>query len=116
MLRVYKRLNPRSIENNHYQDSTIISLYLSGMYPGRYALYPGRELFNDAMKALHARENRDNDDLLRFFKVSQTLYNFLLKDDTIRSMLESGLRPAANLMLAHEFLYHLAGKWEMHVL
>jgi hypothetical protein len=112
LLRMYKRANPKSIENNHYQDSTIISLYLSGMYSDRYTIYPGRSIFNAALRTLQARQNSDKDDLVRFFKLCQTLYHYLMKDTTILQMIADGLRPAQHLLLAHEFIYFLSGRWD----
>ncbi|HLF63125.1 MAG TPA: hypothetical protein VI603_05220 [Saprospiraceae bacterium] len=112
LLRMYKRANPKSIENNHYQDSTIISLYLAGMYPERYTLYPGRVVFNKALHTLHAKENPDKDDLARFFKVSITLYQFLMKNESVKRLIESNVRPSNNLLLSHELVYFLSGNWK----
>lgn len=111
MLRMYKKTNPKRIENNHYHDSVIISLYLSGMYPERYTLYPGRSLFNAALRAVQARESTDKDDLVRFFKLSHTLYKYLMKDAVIGQVIKDGMRPPDHLLLAHEFLYFLSGQW-----
>lgn len=112
LMRMYKRANPKSIENNHYQDSTIVSCYLAGMCPVRYTLYPGRAIFNKALHALHAQESPDRDDLPRFFKLTKLIYQYLMKDPAIVSMLENGARPSENLLLAHEFMYFVAGIWD----
>ena len=112
LLRMYKRANPRRIENNHYQDSTMISLYLSGMFPDRYTLYPGRRIFNKALAALHAKESGDIDDLPRFFKLSKLIYQYFTKDTTFLQVLENKLRPPGHLLVAHEFMYFVGGAWD----
>jgi len=112
LLRMYKRKLPRSIENNHYQDSTIVSLYLSGMYPNNYTLYPGRVIFNKALGTLHAQTNTDHDDLPRFFKLSKLIYQYLMKDPAILRIIEKGSRPLGHLLLAHEFMYFAGGVWD----
>jgi hypothetical protein len=109
---MYKRANRDSIENNHYQDSTIISLYLASMYPDRYTLYPGRNTFNKALRTLHAKENPDKDDLARFFKVSHTLRQFLMKNEKVMALISDGVRPEDDLLLSHELVCFLAGSWE----
>ncbi len=111
LLRMYKRVNQKSIENNHYQDSGIISLYLAGIYPDRYTLYPGRAVFNSALLTLRAKNTADKDDLVRFFKVCKTLFGFLLKNESIKMVLENSMRPTNDLLLAHEFICFLSGKW-----
>ena len=111
MLRMYKKANPRSIENNHYQDSVIISLYLAGMYPDRYTLYPGRVIFHEALRVLQAKESIAKEDLPRFFKLCQTLSRYLLEDASVVRQLNQGRRQGQNLLLVHEFLYFLTGRW-----
>lgn len=115
LLRMYKRANPKSIENNHYQDSMIISLYLAGLYPEKYTIYPGREIFNQALRVLHAKESTDKDDLPRFFKLSHTIHQYLLKDKSMLEIMEKGMRPAQHLLPVHEFFYFLAGRWDENV-
>jgi hypothetical protein len=115
LLSMYKKSHPRSIENNHYHDGAMISLYLAAMYPEKYPLYPGHEIFNEALRALHAKPS-ETEDLPRYFKVSNTLYSFLQKDPSIQEMITSGHRPTGNKMLVHEFIYFLAGRWSEHVL
>ncbi len=115
LLRMYKRAYPKSIENNHYQDSSMISLYLAAMYPDRYTLYPGRNVFNLALQHLNARTNPDTDDLIRFFKLSRTIYRYLMDHPTITAAIEKGLRPKEHLLLAHEFIFFAAGLWDQNI-
>jgi hypothetical protein len=115
IVRMYKRAFPKSIVNNHYQDSTMISLYLSAISPSKYTLYPGRDVFNRALSTLQARQSTDKDDLVRYFKVCKTLYDLLMRDASVNAIIESGLRPHNHLLLVHELLYFLAGSWSDHV-
>lgn len=111
-LRMYKRKQPKSIENNHYQDSAIISLYLAAIYPDRYTLYPGRLLFNRALLALGASGTGEKDDLLRFFTLARTVYIYLQKSIFITELIDRGLRPNGHLLLAHEFFLFVANAWD----
>ena len=111
LLRMFKKANPLSVENNHYQDSTIISLYLAAMYPDRYTLYPGHDLFNRALAALGARSTGTKDDLPRFFKLTHVIYTYLTKNTSITKLINNGLRPSGHLLLVHEFLFFTAGAW-----
>lgn len=111
MLRIYKRTNPDRIENNHYQDSSIISLYLAGMYPERYTLFPGKEVFHTALMALGARDTGAQEDLPRFFKLSKLIYTQLNKDPAIADLMQRRARPEGNLLLAHEFICFCGGAW-----
>jgi len=111
LLRMYKKANPRSVENNHYQDSVMISLYLAALYPDRYTLYPGPELFNRALGVLGAQGTGTQDDLPRFFKLTRTLYTYLLKNAFISEFIKNDLRPEGHLLLVHEYLYFVAGAW-----
>jgi hypothetical protein len=112
LLRLYKRSHPLSIENHHYQDAAMISLYLSGMYPDRYTLYPGRVPFNHALEALGAPGTGMKDDLTRFFKLTSLVFKYLTKDQTITSLIHNGLRPENHLLLVHEFWVFAGGVWE----
>lgn len=112
ILRMYKKTQTRSIENNHYQDSTIISLYLAALYPDTYTLYPGRMLFNRALLALGATGTGEKDDLTRFFKLTRTVYTYITKDPSVSDLIDNGLRPQGHLLLAYEFLYFVANAWD----
>lgn len=111
ILRLHKRNAPHSIENNHYQDSAIISLYLSAIYPDRYTLYPGRVLFNRALLAFSAPGTGEKDELFRFFSICRTLHSYLLNHSSVRSLVDNKLRPGNHLLLAHEFLLFVGQAW-----
>jgi hypothetical protein len=112
LLRMYKKANPKSVVNNHYQDSVMISFYLAALYPGRYSLYPGRRIFNQALLKLDAQGTGEKDDLPRFFKLTHLINTYLLKNDAINGLIDNGLRPSGHLLLVHEFLYFMADAWQ----
>ena len=104
LLRMYKRRHREEIVNNHYHDTAIISLYLTGRYPDTYTLYPGRKTFDRALITLGAKGSADRDDYPRFVKVVRIMMKYLA---------DYGLSDRApntpQLMLAHEFMDFLAG-------
>ncbi|MDX1408887.1 MAG: hypothetical protein R3330_12155, partial [Saprospiraceae bacterium] len=108
LLRIYRSSDPDARLSAHFQDWPVISLYLSGMYPDMYTLYPGREIFNDYLERLQARPTQV-DDLERFFKVMRTTAGFLNKDPGLVEASEP--RPPGHLLLAHEFVYFLTDRW-----
>jgi hypothetical protein len=108
---MYRKANPKSIENNHYQDSAIISLYLAAMFRDRYTLYPGRAVFNAALKTLHAKDTGDTDDLPRYFRICSILHQYLMKEPRLNSTSGGSLRPMEDLMLTHEFVMFLGDAW-----
>lgn len=110
LLRLYRHNNRLSIDNNHYQDATMQSLYLGGMYPQRYTLYPGLRIFSRALEALGAKTS-EVDELPRYFKLCGIIYSYLIADQGISGYVNDGVRPAGHLLLVHEYLYHIAGVW-----
>ncbi len=82
MLADFKKQNPNSIENNHYQDYGIISLYLAFEYPNLYGFYDYKK-FHNCLQQLGAANITENEDIARFFKTSRTLFNFMKKDPEI---------------------------------
>jgi hypothetical protein len=111
LLRMYRAANRIEIVNNHYQDMSIISFYLSGKYPEKYTLYPGREIFNALLIKLHARKTGERDDLPRFFKIMRLILQFVFKEPAMDNHLKTTPRNKGNLLLSHEFMYYLIGKW-----
>lgn len=79
LLRLYKKANPNSIENNHYHDYGIISLYLSFRYPEKYGLYDFDQ-FQTCLQHLGAINIPQVHDLPRFFKLNKTLWTFMQKE------------------------------------
>lgn len=111
LLRIYRAAHPDDALSDHHQDWSIIALYLAGRYPDRYTLYPGFDLFNAYLTTLEAAPCVI-DDLERFFKVMRTTHGFLLRNDRLADALESTGRPYDHLLLAHEFVYYVTGRWD----
>ena len=84
LLREYKELNPRSIENNHYHDDgyQIISLYLTFRYPSNYTLYHF-ESFQRLLDILGVKDIPQSGDFARFCKVMRTLFKLMSKEEDL---------------------------------
>jgi len=82
LLRIYKKKNPLSIENNHYQDYSIISLYLALKYPEKYARYSYSALkrFLEVSGSLNLPKHND---IGRYFKILKTIDTILSKDEEL---------------------------------
>jgi hypothetical protein len=111
LLRMYKKANPKSVVNNHYQDNVIISFYLGALYPDKYTLYPGRRIFNQALRALGAHGTGEKDDLPRFFKLIHLIRNYMSQNEPVNELIGKGIRARNPLLTVHEFLYFAAGTW-----
>ena len=107
LLMEYKKTNPNSIENNHYQDYPILSLYLAFQYPAQYNYY-NFQLFCDSLQKLGAMKIPASDDIVRYFKTSRTLYQFLLKDEEVLELHQNRLSEdehytETSLLMVYEF-------------
>ena len=79
----YKKAKATSVENNHYHDDyQMIALYLAFRYPGNYAPYDFH-VFQQMLTYFGARDIPQQHDLPRYFKVLNTLMNFLDKDPQV---------------------------------
>lgn len=115
LLREYKELNPRSIENNHYHDDgyQMVSVYLSFRFPTNYAFY----YFDQFSKLLTLLESRDvpkSSDISRFFKVMRVIYKFLSKDEELinrhkRRLLSTKVYQEETLLLSEDFYLWMTG-------
>lgn len=87
LLEEYKSINRTSIENRHYHDDNyqIISLYLAFEFPEKYAYYDF-EVFQIFLKKLGVRDIPKVNDLGRYFKVLNTVYKFLEKDEELMEL------------------------------
>ncbi len=82
MLQELRRTNPTSVVNNHFQDHSMVSLYLACAYPEKYAYYDKRS-FIETLRLTKAANFQTIDDLPRFFKMLNTFDVFLKKDPEI---------------------------------
>lgn len=107
LLKTYKEQNPLKIENHHYHDYQIISLYLTFRYPLQYTLYDF-DVFKQTMINLGSRDIPKVNDVERFFKISRTLWKFLSKDEAVWELHQKRLHPqihyaGESLLLVNEF-------------
>lgn len=77
LITMYRRNNPRDIESHHHQDAAIISLYLAGMFPEKYTLYPGLREFQSYCSLVGSPQLPVVDDLPRYMKVAAIVFKFL---------------------------------------
>jgi hypothetical protein len=110
LLREYKEVHPRSIENSHYHDDNygMVSLYLSFRFPELYAPYDF-EKFVALMKLLGSRDIPKVNDVGRYFKVMRTVFKFLQKNGKIPEMHRQRLKPGLHfegetLLVAADFM------------
>ena len=114
MLEDYKNLHPTSIENNHYHDHEMISLYLGFRYPQQYTLfsYPA---FKATMEKLGSANIPSPFDYERFYKIMRTIFTFIKKDEIILSIHRKKLNPRQHytdetLLIVQDFytnIHHL---------
>jgi len=112
MLTEYKIQNGLSIENNHYHDYFIISLYLTFCFPKQYTFYDF-PTFQKSMRHLGSRNIPKQNDIERFFKISRTLWKFLEKDEEVWNLHQKRLYSLnhyqeQSLLLVHEFFNVIA--------
>ena len=80
LLQIHRHKPPGSLESYHYQDAPVISLYLSGLFPDKYALYPGIEIFKNFCKAIGSQDIPVVDDLVRYMKVAAIVFTYLQRN------------------------------------
>jgi len=80
LLQMHRQKNERSVETYHHQDASILSLYLAGLYPEKYSLYPGLESFLAFCKAVGSPDLPVIDDLVRYMKIASIVFTFLQRN------------------------------------
>ena len=88
LLQIHRQKNFRSVETYHHQDASIISLYLAGMFPEKYALYPGLDIFQSFCRAIGSPEIPLVNDLIRYMKVANIVMTFLKKNDKYQQLVQ----------------------------
>jgi hypothetical protein len=117
MLAIYRNSQPASNFNSHYHDRDywMISLYLAFRYPAQYNLYQDAA-FRAALQRFMAKPiPTAAADAERYFKVSRTLYQLMLKTDgLVDAHLERLDRnqhyTGDSLLLVYEFFCVTAGE------
>lgn len=77
ILDTLRRRDIRVRDTHHHQDAAIISLYLAGMYPDRYVLYPGLEAFRRFCQFVESPSIPPVDDLPRYMKIAAIVFKYL---------------------------------------
>ncbi len=80
LLQIHRQKNFRSVETYHHQDASILSLYLAGLFPDKYALYPGLDIFQAFCKAIGSPDIPVIDDLVRYKKIAVIVYTYLQRN------------------------------------
>lgn len=93
LLHMHRQQHIRSVESHHHQDASIISLYLAGMYPDRYSLYTGLDIFQAFCKAVGRPDIPVVDDLVRFMKVAKVVDMYLQKNCRYQAVLDIRMSP-----------------------
>ena len=108
LLLMYKKKYPESIENNHYQNHRMISIYLAMKYPSLYTIYDYEE-FVHLLQSIGTLKIPQHDDFPRFVKIARTLFTFLKKDDTLMALHQKRFKnydnyPKDSLLLVYDFI------------
>lgn len=88
LLQLHRQRNPLSVETYHHQDASIMSLYLAGLFPSKYALYPGLEVFSIVCKKMGSPDIPVIDDLVRYEKVAAIAFTFLQRNLNFEKLTE----------------------------
>ena len=88
LLQAFRQKPPGSLESYHYQDATMMSLYLAGLSPGKYVLYPGLNVFKHFCKEVGSPDIPVVDDLVRYMKVASVVHTFLQKNTSYEKLIE----------------------------
>lgn len=88
LLALHRGRHPKSIETFHHQDGAMMSLYLAGLFPEQYALYPGLDVFRMFCQQVGSPDIPKVDDLVRYMKVAGITFTFLQRNAQYASLLE----------------------------
>ena len=113
LLEIHRERHFNSIETYHHQDASMLCLYLAGLFPETYSLYPGLSAFEWFCKAIGSPDIPKVDDLVRYMKVVAIIFNFLQKDDRFDTLLQlrnspSHHMPCIPFQITYEVVTHAA--------
>lgn len=80
LLQLHRQQHFRSVETYHHQDAHMLSLYLAGLQPEQYVLYPGVDAFAGFCKTIGSPDIPKVDDLVRYMKVASIVNTYLQRD------------------------------------
>jgi hypothetical protein len=115
LLHIYRDRHPRAIESYHHQDAAILSLYLAGMFPDSYSLYPGLEVFQSFCKNIGSPDIPKVDDLVRYMKIAAIVKTYLQRDEAFSQLLQLRdmkvhKQPCLPMIVAYEIISFIAAK------
>ena len=115
LLDIHRGRKIDSIDAYHHQDAGIISLYLAGLFPDLYALYPGFDIFSSYCKAVGSPEIPKVDDLERYMKVAKIVFTFLQKNALFDTLLLKRNAPGTKVVcipyqISYEFILYAGSK------
>jgi hypothetical protein len=88
LLQIHRQKHFRAVETYHHQDASIMSLYLAGLFPEKYTLYPGLVVFQNFCKAIGSPDIPVVDDLIRYMKVASIVDTYLKRNEGYTKLLE----------------------------
>ncbi|HZV71821.1 MAG TPA: hypothetical protein VFG10_19880 [Saprospiraceae bacterium] len=86
LLQLHRQHHSLSVETYHHQDASMVSLYLAGLFPEKYTLYPGLEDFRSFCKEVGSPDIPVIDDLARYAKVTSIVHTFLLRNNNFEKL------------------------------
>ena len=92
LLRDYKNKHATKVDNNHFHDHWMLSLYLSLEYPSDYAIYD-IVLFRKMLTYLKAKNISEAPDAERYFKVTKLILGFMQKEQGLIEAHQKRLDP-----------------------
>ena len=109
LLRVYKKKHAAKIDNNHFHDHWMLSLYLSLEYPADYAIYD-QVRFRKMLTHLKAKNISEAPDAERYFKVIKLILNFMKKEAGLIEAHQNRLDPEVHYMgVSGMMVYEMIG-------
>ncbi len=88
LLKTHRHQHPGALETWHQQDASMLSLYLAGLFPDRYTLYPGLDVFRLFCLLVGSPEIPLIDDLVRYMKIAKVVQIYLSRHAHYADLLE----------------------------
>lgn len=112
LLDMLRKKNKKFNETYHHQDASMLSLYLAGMYPDKYVLYPGLNVFQKFCAFIESPDVPKVDDLVRFEKMANTVFKFMEKNEKLSLVMDRRQDhkiKSIPLQMAFEFISNSGG-------
>jgi len=92
LLRDFKNKNAAKVDNNHFHDHWMLSIYLALEYPADYAIYD-KVLFHKMLTYVKAKNISEAPDTERYFKVTKLILGFMQKEEGLIEIHQKRLNP-----------------------